>query len=179
MSKRIDAIPSTLSPKNLEKIIRVYHIDPSFHPRLPENGETILTPPSGFVGVYNIFMRAGLRFPAFSFLGVVLSHYRLQLGQVTPNGLRKIMCFVLLHRALGLKLSLKIFRHFYVVMPSGDWVSMSLRHGLDDMIEGLPSSIKHWKEEYFFVDAKALGKKLIITDDAPRGPDSHPSLSAE
>ena len=88
------------------------------------------------------------------------------------------MCFVLLHRALGLKLSLKKFRHFYVIMPSGDWVSISLRHGVDDMIEGLPSSIKHWKEEYFFVDAKALGKKLAITDDTPRGPDSPPVLTA-
>ena len=179
MSKKIDVIPSTLSPKNLEEIGRVYHIDPSFHPRLPENGQTILTPPDGCVGVYAIFMRAGLRFPVFPFLRVILSHYRLRLGQITPNGFRKIMCFVLLHPTLGLKLSLTIFRYFYVLMPSGDWMSMSLRHGVDDMIEGLPSSIKHWKEEYFFVDSKALGKELVLADDTPRGPDSHPSLSPD
>ena len=92
-------------------------------------------------------MKVGHQFPAFSFLGVILSDYKLRIGQITPNGFRKIMCFVLLHRALGIKLSLKTFRYFYVVMPSGDWVSISLRHGLDDMIEGLPSSIKQWKEK--------------------------------
>ena len=180
MAKGIDTIPSTLSPKNLEEIIRVYHIDPLFRPRLPKNGETMLTPPSGFVGVYNIFMRAGLRFPAFPFLRVILSHYRLRLGQITPNSFRKIMCFILLHRALGLKLSLTIFRYFYVLKPNGDWVTISLRQGMDDMIGGLPSSVRCWKDEYFFVSSEVLGKELVPADDAACGTmDSPPFLSPE
>ena len=179
MVKKIDVIASTLSPKNLEEIGRIYHIDPSFHPRLPGNGETILAPPDGFIGVYSIFMRAGLRFPVFPFLRTVLSHYQLRLGQITPNGFRKIMCFVLLHRALGLELSLNIFRYFYVLVPSGDWFSMSLRYGVDDMIVGLPNSIRHWKDEYFFVDSKVLGEKLVLEGVTLRGPDSPPFLTPE
>ena len=179
MSRKNNLIPSSLSPKNLEEISRVFHIDACYHPCLPKDGETILNPPTGSLGVYYIFLKAGLRFPVFPFLNVVLSHYRLQLGQLTPNGFHKIICFVLLHRALGLELSLTLFRYFYIIMPSGNWVSMSLRHGLVDMIEGLPSSIKHWKEEYFFVDEKALGERLVAIDEPTRGPDSPPSLTEE
>ena len=176
-NKGIDIICSTLSPKNFDKMLTHCHVDVSFRARLPEKNQTITTPPPGYVGVYMYFMKSGLRFPVFNFLRVVLKYYRLHIAQIAPNGFCKIIAFVMLSRAFGIEPSIKLFRHFYVVMSSGDWVSFSLRHGLGDIIDDLPSSVKRWKPEFFFVTAAAFDKDMQFGDTQSRESDPPPKLT--
>ncbi|CAH1421383.1 unnamed protein product [Lactuca virosa] len=64
----IHTIKSRLSQKTLVDIVKKYHIDPEFRPCLPKPGNTIVDAPKGFVGVYLVFFRYGLRLPTFDLL---------------------------------------------------------------------------------------------------------------
>lgn len=79
-----------------------------------------------------------------------MGYYQLHIAQITPNDFRKAICFALLCFALDILPSIIMFHYFYVTMSNSDWVSFSLRHGLVELCDGLPTSIKYWKEEFFF-----------------------------
>ncbi|CAI9269753.1 unnamed protein product [Lactuca saligna] len=98
--------------------------------------------PKGYVGVYTVFFSSGLRLPFFEFLNSILG-------------------FVFI-----------LFRQFYVTMESGDWISFPLPSGVIEIHDGLPTSIKKWKTEFFFVDASSFKvamhfESLINRDHGP------------
>ncbi|CAH1446833.1 unnamed protein product [Lactuca virosa] len=141
----IRTIRSKLSVRSMSSIVRKYDIDAKFHPRPPGPGDAIANAPKDFVGVYRVFFKSGLRLPALDFLETILDYYGLHIAQITPNGFRKILCFLLLCIALDIVPSITIFRHFYLPMSNGDWVSFFLCHGLVELYDSLPTSIKYWK----------------------------------
>ncbi|CAH1436943.1 unnamed protein product [Lactuca virosa] len=110
-------------------LVRKYHIDPKFHPRLPEANDAITDAPEGFLGVYRVLFKSGLRLPAFYLLVTILDYYGLHIAQITHNGFRKALCFTLLCVALDVSPSITLFRYLYLPMSNGEWVSFSLRHG--------------------------------------------------
>ncbi|KAL4555041.1 hypothetical protein LXL04_037652 [Taraxacum kok-saghyz] len=175
----MDTVTCSFTPENLPEIRENFKISPSLNLVVPTPSQTIKTPPEGFVGIYHQFLKAGLRFPVFDFLKTVLGHYNLHIAQLAPNSFRKIICFVMLSRALGVSPSLTIFRHFYVTLVTGDWVTFTRRHSVDDMCDGLPSSIKKWKPEFMFVDAKEFGAGMTFGEHKNRAVDHPPELSVE
>ncbi|KAL4568738.1 hypothetical protein LXL04_024353 [Taraxacum kok-saghyz] len=174
----MENVNCSLTDDNLNEIRDIFKIDPSLQLVFPTSGQTIKTPPEGFVCIYHQFLKAGLRFPVFDFLKTVLSHYNLHIAQLTPKSFRKIICFVMLSRALGVLPSLTVFRHFYVTLNAGDWVSFTRRQGIDDICDGIPSSIKKWKPEFIFVDAKELKPDIDFGDHKNRAVDHPPELTA-
>lgn len=102
----------------------------------------------GFVGVYQVFFKSGLCFPTFDFLEVILDYYHLHITQITPNAFQKIICFAMLCFALEIVPSITFFYYFYIPISNGDWISFSFHHGLVEIYDALPTSIKYWKEEY-------------------------------
>lgn len=97
-----------------------------------------------------MFFKSGLRLPAFDFVEIVIDYYGLHIAQIAPNGFHKILGFMSLCIALDIVSSITIFRHFYLLMSNGDWVLFFLYHGLVELCDNLPTSIKYWKEEFFF-----------------------------
>ncbi|CAH1417971.1 unnamed protein product [Lactuca virosa] len=67
----IGTVKSKLTVRTMGMLVRKYVIDPKFHPRLSEATDAIIDPPGGFVGVYQVFFKSGLRLPAFDFLETV------------------------------------------------------------------------------------------------------------
>lgn len=141
----IRTVRSKLSVKSMSIIVRKYDIDAKFHPRPPEPGDVITNAPKDFVGMCRVFLKSGLRLPAFNFLETILDYYGLHITQITPNGFLKILCFMLLCITLDIVPSITIFQHFYLPMSNGDWVSFSLCHGLVELCDNLSTSIKYWK----------------------------------
>ncbi|CAH1417970.1 unnamed protein product [Lactuca virosa] len=74
--------------------------------------------------------------------------------------------------------TINLFCHFYIPMSNGDWVSFSLRHGLVEICDGLPTSIKYWKEEFFFVHVSAFSSPMAYAT-ADRAADPSPELSSD
>lgn len=135
-SHRINNTLSRLSQKKLDGITKLYRIDHQFKPQLPSPSQTITNPHLGFIWVYQQFFKVVLRLPAFAFLRVITDHYKFHFTQITPNGFRKIICFVMLCEALNIVLTLPLFHYFYMTMVSKDWISFSLRHGLINICDG-------------------------------------------
>ncbi|KAL4554076.1 hypothetical protein LXL04_039803 [Taraxacum kok-saghyz] len=136
----MENVTCSLSEDDLAEMRKNFKIDPSLQIVLPTPNQTIKTPPEGFVGIYHQFLKAGLRFPVFDFMKIVLSHYNLHIAQLGPNSFRKTICFVMLSRALGVPPSLTVFRHFFVTLNTGDWVSFTRRQGIDDICDGITSA---------------------------------------
>ena len=114
------AVCTILTKENLEEITTAYHILSDKLPLLPEPDQFVHEPPAGYAGVYLHHLRAGMRFPPHDFIGAVLAHYKVHLIQVTPNGFRKMMCFLLICKFLDIPSTVDLFRHFYAASPSGD-----------------------------------------------------------
>lgn len=117
-----------MTQKLLDDFIKSYYIDSQIKPLIPHETQSIIDPPPGYVGVYTNFFRSGLHLPTFDFLNSAMSHYKLHIAQIAPNGFKKIMCFMLLNKALNIVSSLSVFRHFYVTMVTNDLVSFSICH---------------------------------------------------
>lgn len=62
-------------------------------------------------------------------------------------------------------------------MSNGDWVSFSHHHGLVEICDGLPTSIKYWKEEFFFVHASAFSGSMAYDATTDRSADPVPELT--
>ncbi|KAL4560341.1 hypothetical protein LXL04_032491 [Taraxacum kok-saghyz] len=174
----MENVTCSLSEDDLAEMRKNFKIDPSLQIVLPTSNQTIKTPPEGFVGIHHQFLKAGLRFPVFDFLKTVLSHYNLHIAQLGPNSFRKIISFVMLSRALGVPPSLTVFRHFFVTLNTGDWVSFTRRQGIDDICDGIPSSIKKWKPEFIFVDANQFSPDMVFGDHKNRAVDHPPELTS-
>ncbi|CAH1445589.1 unnamed protein product [Lactuca virosa] len=175
----IGMVKSKLTIRTMGTLVRKYNIDPKFHPRLPEATDAITDASEGFVGVYQVFFESRLRLPAFDILETVLDYYSLHIIQITPNVFRKILCFTLLCVALDASPTINLFRYFYILMSNGDWVFFSLRHGLVELCDDLPTSIKYWKDEFFFVDAFTFSGPMAYDATADRATDPVPELSSD
>ncbi|KAL4576680.1 hypothetical protein LXL04_012778 [Taraxacum kok-saghyz] len=178
--KRISGVVySSLTLKGLERITETYHIADSVHPTLPNPGQAIQNPLEKKAGVYHHHLKAGLRFPLNDFIASLLTHFHVHPVQLAPNGFRKVMCFLILCKMLDIAPTVDLFRYFYVISPSGDWLSFSKRPSSVELCLGLPSSIKNWKAEYFFVDSSAYGDSVQLGNLSTRVSDRFRKLTAE
>lgn len=64
-------------------------------------------------------------------------------------------------------------------MSNGDWVSFSLRRGLVEHCDRVPTSIRRWKEEFFFVDTSAISGLMTYGVTADRGSDALTDVSTK
>ncbi|CAI9301180.1 unnamed protein product [Lactuca saligna] len=141
----ISTVRSKLSVRSMSSIVRKYDIDAKFHPRPHEPGDAITNTPKYFVGVYLVFFKSGLWLHAFDFSETILDYYGLHIAQITPDRFRRMLCFMLLCIALDIVPSITIFRHFYLHMSKGDWVSFSLCHDIVELCDSLLTFVKYRK----------------------------------
>ncbi|CAH1420977.1 unnamed protein product [Lactuca virosa] len=122
-SKEISSIHimiSKLTLTSLFDIMKKYHIDFEFHPRFPEPEDAIVDAQEWFIGVYRVFFKLGIRFSDFNFLKTILAYYHFHIAHITPNALRKIICFAMLCFSLDVMPFIAILCHFYVTMSNRD-----------------------------------------------------------
>lgn len=148
--RSIHMISSSMTQKLLDDFIKSYNIDPQFKSILPLVNQLMIDPPSGYVGVYTIFFRSGLRLRAFDFLNSTLNHYKLHISQIGPNGFNKIMCLVILNKSLNIILTLSVFHHFYVMMVNNERVLFSFCHSSTEICDNLLFSLRNGNLISFF-----------------------------
>ncbi|KAL4568435.1 hypothetical protein LXL04_024048 [Taraxacum kok-saghyz] len=161
-SKGPGAIICDLTPQKLKEITSTY---------------SALNPPTGRVSVYHHHLKGGLPLPVKSFVADVVQHFKVHLLQLAPNAMRKVVCFILISRILGVPPSLNLFRYFYIASPQGGWVSFYKRASVSELCLGLSNSLKKWKPEFFFVKSDAYPFPMTISDLSSRKSDPTPELS--
>ena len=172
-------VSTILTLSSLDEIAASYHLSPDNPPLLPNPDQFIHNPPEGYSGVYLHLLKAGLRFPIPDFIKALLVHYKIHAIQLTPNGFRKAMCFTLLCKLLDVPPTVDLFRHFYMASPSGNWLSFSKRAGVTELCLGLPSSVKHWKGEFFFLKSSVYPDSVVLGRLGTRSSDRPRALSPE
>ena len=158
----VDTIPPALGQKEVDGLAEKYEIPAQFEPRAALPGEVASRPPPGFVAIYRDQLMAGLRLPIPNFFFFILTFWGIRITQVIPNGVRSIIGFFILCRALEIPFSHDLFQAFFQMKVSGKvpgWFYFARRSGAKtptrELFTGVPSSIKDWKRYFFFV--KNLG----------------------
>ena len=151
---------SSISGDDLPGIREKYAIPEGISLRVPSVNERACSAIEGETCIYVGALEGGLRLPIPVVVREILSHFKLSPGQLTPNAWRTLIgCAVLFSACTDGKksLSLRAFQHVYSLKESpnanGWWYFSKREKGLD-MVKGLPSSNKAWKDKFFFVSGR-------------------------
>ncbi|GKU94474.1 hypothetical protein SLEP1_g7970 [Rubroshorea leprosula] len=117
-------------------------------------------PRDHWMPLYSHYLAVGLQFPLPNLLVWLLLEYGLGLTQLTPNAMRLVVAFAVYSRSRGVSFpTANVFKYFYVLNAGSGrekgWyyftgrVVNKQRRGL---FSAGPSSIKWWKEKFFFAD---------------------------
>ncbi|GKV01450.1 hypothetical protein SLEP1_g14001 [Rubroshorea leprosula] len=117
-------------------------------------------PGDHWMPLYSHYLATGLRFPIPNLLVWLLLEYGLGLTQLTPNAVRLAVAFAVYSRSRGVGFpTASVFKYFYVLNAGSGkekgWYYFTGRV-VNKQRKGLfsvgPSSIKGWKDKFFFVD---------------------------
>ncbi|GKV11059.1 hypothetical protein SLEP1_g22345 [Rubroshorea leprosula] len=109
---------------------------------------------------YESKFRTRLRFPLPDLLMWLLLEYSVGLTQLSPNAVRVIIGFIVYCQAKGVKAPIvNMFKHFFVLKARNrkekGWYYFTPRSSNKkkrNLFSAEPSSIKGWKQKFFFVD---------------------------
>ncbi|CAH9140868.1 unnamed protein product [Cuscuta epithymum] len=106
----------------------------------------------GMVVVHFDSVKAGLRFPLHPFFVSLLNFYNVVPAQIMPNSYRSIAGFICRCHSVEVTPTLELFHYFFSVIPqqSHGFLVVSSRPG-HILFCDAPSSIKGWKDRFFFV----------------------------
>ena len=98
----------------------------------------------------------GLRFPLHHFIKNVLQHFNVWSSQLSPNFWGVLVGLLVFFRDKGLRVpSIALLLDFFSVKETSEgFLYISKRATTRPIISDLPSSHKHWKECYFFVEGR-------------------------
>ena len=118
---------------------------------IPRKGETVMSPPNGYVAIYmKSFSMCNVRYPFSNFFLSVLKHYGRHVSLMHPQGHSKIMAFEIMCRALGGEPSVEMFRRFATICDAGEWVTIANRAKVGCFLKG-GVDVRNWKKEYVFM----------------------------
>ncbi|KAJ0712813.1 hypothetical protein HanOQP8_Chr09g0338911 [Helianthus annuus] len=146
-----------LNRNGLAWYVDKYAIPASLHPILPEKNTPIYPFPEGKIGIYTrMFDYCNYRLPLMKFLIDVLLFHEVHLSQMNPFGLAKVCHFELSCRGLGSDPDLDVFRAFYRLNRSGNWFTFEVRDKSSCCYSWITTSIKDWKDRFFWVDDRCI-----------------------
>jgi hypothetical protein len=98
------------------------------------------------------------------FLISILRHYKIHITQINPISLQKVFRYEYCVRALKDTPKVPQFCAFYKLMKAGDWWLFSKRDSLPFHVDYVPSSLKLWKESFFFINARIFPFRMSFRD---------------
>ncbi|GKV48102.1 hypothetical protein SLEP1_g54938 [Rubroshorea leprosula] len=124
------------------------------------NERACSAPRDHWMPIYLHYLIAGLRFPIPELLVGLLLDYSIGITQLTPNAMRVVIGFLVYCRVRGVGVpTMNMFKHFFIIKAGGrgekGWYYFGPRSSSKEnknLFSAGPSSIKGWKEKFFFVD---------------------------
>ncbi|KAK3033639.1 hypothetical protein RJ639_033764 [Escallonia herrerae] len=113
-------------------------------------------------GIYEEQVRSGYRLPVHPFALRFFEHYHMALGQLVPNGWRKLVGFIYLVQTSGYKPDttdfMRVFFEICFVKGVANCPGWYYIHSRQRLLKGGPKSNKGWHSRYFFVGRSDKGK---------------------
>ncbi|KAJ0780988.1 hypothetical protein HanPI659440_Chr06g0244111 [Helianthus annuus] len=128
----------------------------------PGEGDTGADAPAGCLTLWaDFFYDGNLRLPLTVFVAEVLEYYRIHISQLSPFGMIRIRNFEYTFRALGLEVTVEIFRRFYQLTVNTGFFSFNQRYGSTKLMTP-PKGLTKWKRKFFYVKAVAVAAKMTF-----------------
>ncbi|GJU95073.1 hypothetical protein Tco_1319829 [Tanacetum coccineum] len=150
----ITDIKCALSQKALDAFCTKFHIPEEVHPVFPNQHDTMHERPAGKIRLYTRFFDyANFRLPLSTFLVDVLSHFRINISQLSVIGSAKVSHFEILCRVYEVVPTVGLFHCFYVNSKKNGWMSFSKHSDNAPVCYTKPiDSLKNWNNHLFWVD---------------------------
>ena len=116
---------------------------------------------------FEVAFENDLRFPLHPFIKSVLKHFNVCPSQLSPNfgGVLVGLLVVFRDKGLGIPSIALLLDLFSVKEASKGFLYISKLASIRPIISDLPSSHKHWKEQYFFVGGRHWEYNPVNQDD--------------
>ncbi|KAL2486571.1 Plus3 domain-containing protein [Abeliophyllum distichum] len=155
-------VPSIMVEEDLTKLREAYRIPADIELILPDPNERACFPRKGCTALHLNAFVSGMRLPLHPMLRRILRAYDLAPTQVAPNGWSQMVggMYLWFRHSFGMEMSLHMFQTIY--QPR----KLSRKKGREEevgwyyfcpwgshkpLVTGCPSSIKQWKESWFWV----------------------------
>lgn len=153
---RIEKYTCKLSPAKVNILHEKFYLGDYYRLSDYEEDKSIKIHLTSWLVFIKIFWRPVCVFLLRVFLSELLSHYRISISQLCPNGYRKILCFNLLCQSLDLVPTKKLFRYFHHIAGiGGEWFTFSVRPLRQPIVTSLIPYNKSWRKK-FFMDKEKL-----------------------
>ena len=125
-------------------------------------GETIPSPPPGWIVVFLAFFFRGLSFPAHEFLRGLLCVYGIQLHHLMPNAVLHIACFIVMCECfLGIHPHWGLWKRLYSAKKQGDYATGSfgfaVRSDMDYFKFKRLDIAQNWRSKWFYMKDSKVG----------------------
>lgn len=115
---------------------------------IPLDEASFLEPPPGKVGVYVRTFDAGYRLPITYFLNEVLRKNGINIYDLTPNALNKVVAFEMMCRSQDFLPSLPVFKNFFRFFTVGDKFTFYTWKNAHVLVPDEKISPKNWKNHW-------------------------------
>ncbi|KAK2965963.1 hypothetical protein RJ640_006833 [Escallonia rubra] len=144
-----------MSKESIVELLEEYPFPPPFSARVP-----VLQEPANYgtdleTSVYEGQIKSGYRIPIHPFAVAFFNHYKMEPGQLVPNGWRKLVGLIYLVQTSGYPVTVHDFMRLYLevcfVKNVAKCVGWYYIHNRIRVIKGGPKSNKGWHSRYFFI----------------------------
>ncbi|KAK2995482.1 hypothetical protein RJ640_016838 [Escallonia rubra] len=144
-----------MSTEDMQDLIREYPLPEGWYAHLLGLGEPVNYGTKFETGVYEEQVKSGYRLPLHPFALRFFEHYRMALGQLVPNGWRKLAGLIYLVQTSGYKPDatdfMRVFFEICFVKGVANCSGWYYIHSRQRLLKGGPKSNKGWHSRYFFV----------------------------
>ena len=134
--------------------------------RIPSEGETLLHPPAGYVGMFFDQIRSAISLPLHPFVQHALKHFGICPIQLHPNSYRYLIGCWVLWKEHGRVLSWAEFLDYFTVCASPVAGIFCFRARRVNPVLGATNKIHVWRRKLLFVSTELIGSAPTSFGDA-------------
>ncbi|KAK2979938.1 hypothetical protein RJ640_007081 [Escallonia rubra] len=150
-----------MSVKDMSALIQEYPIPEGWYARVPGLQEPANYGTKFETMIYDEQVKSGYRLPLHHFALSLFKHYHMALGQLVPNGWRKLIGLIYLVETSGYKPDstdfMRVFFKICFVKGIANCPGWYYIHSRQRLLKGGPKSSKGWHSRYFFVGRQDKG----------------------
>ncbi|KAF3457943.1 hypothetical protein FNV43_RR02604 [Rhamnella rubrinervis] len=149
-------IPSVFKQSDMSYLKERFDMPSQVKLSAPRPLEKADSPRDGWICLYEIAFKIGLRLPFHHIINMVLNFYSIAPGQLMPNSWRYLLGLIAQSEKCGLQIDMATFLYFFYMKPSEEGRYTLYARRRIRLFEDAPTSDKGWKDRYFFVKREGL-----------------------
>ncbi|KAF3445810.1 hypothetical protein FNV43_RR10987 [Rhamnella rubrinervis] len=144
-------IPSIFKQSDMSYLKERFNVPSQVKLSTPRPLERADSPREGWICLYKIAFKIGLRLSFHRIINMVLNFYSIAPGQLMPNSWRYLLGLIVQSKKCGLQIDMATFLYFFYMKSSEEGRYTFYARRRIKLFEDAPTNDKGWKDRYFFV----------------------------